>query len=173
MQHLSSLPHTPLPVTGAVQTIAPHFFNTYIKWRHNLFTFKVSWKEFCMYFLCHIYAACYITCLFHNPRFHYSNHFWWKLPIMKPLTKQWSAALCCFHILMSKYSTQQFSKTPSQRLLSSMRQVLNPYTLTCKCTHILFQPLRFQIAGSKAKDYAKACSKHYINFLSISWQYDL
>ena len=31
MQHLGSLPHAPLPVTGAVQTIAPHFFNTSIK----------------------------------------------------------------------------------------------------------------------------------------------
>jgi len=31
MQHLGSSPHAPLPVTGAVKTIAPHFFNTYIK----------------------------------------------------------------------------------------------------------------------------------------------
>jgi len=39
-------------------------------------------KEFHMYFLCHIYAACYINCPFRDRCFHYSYHFRWKIPIM-------------------------------------------------------------------------------------------
>jgi len=70
MQHLGSLPRAPLPVTDAVQTMSPYFFNTYINCSH-LFTSRVSWKEFHMYFLRHIRAACYITCPFHDPHFHY------------------------------------------------------------------------------------------------------
>ena len=46
MQYLASLPCTSLPENSAAQTVSYHFFNTFIKWYHPFFTFKVSWKNF-------------------------------------------------------------------------------------------------------------------------------
>jgi len=109
-------------------------------------------------FLCRIYSACYITCLFHDPCFHFLNHFQRTLPIMKLLTTQWSVASCFFHPLTFKYSTQQFSKTPSQQSLSNMRQVLHTYKLTGKHTHIytrISSPL-FSYSWQKSKGLCKS-----------------
>jgi hypothetical protein len=110
MQNLGSLLCTSLPSTGAVQTVSHHFFNTFIKWYRPFLAYKVSWKEFRMYFLCDIYAACYINSPFRDRCFHYSHNFRWKLPIMKLLTTQCSAVLCCFHPVTSKYPIHQLSR---------------------------------------------------------------
>ena len=126
-----------------------------------------------MNFFCHIHAACYITCPFHAPSFHYSNYFWWALQIMKLLIMQRSASLCCFHPLMSKYSTQHCFQIHQVNTHSSAWDKFYTHAKQQVNIHIfIFQLLCFHIAGRKAKDYTKivvsiTSNIYPLNFLVI------
>jgi len=74
---------------------------------------------------------------------------------MKPLTKQWSAALCCFHTLMCEYSSQQFSKTPSQRSLKQHETCFTPIQINMQMYTYFISTSCFSNSRQQSKGLCK------------------